>query len=134
MDKYHFGQFTPKHLTDVQEGLKYFNAGHYWMCHEVVEDLWMESIGDNARYVYWVIIQLATSLYHHEDDNINGASGMVKKAKGKIDFIEKNHVESDIMDKYLDWQNLKKSVKAIPAKPSLENFEQLKNFKFPIQE
>lgn len=133
MTKYHFGQFTDEHLDLLQQGLKLFNTKHYWMCHEVVEDLWMDAIGDNARYVYWVVIQLATCLYHQEDDNLNGASGMIKKAKGKIDFIEKNHVESDIMDKNLDWQNLKDIVKAIPEKPGLGDFERLKGFKFPLK-
>ncbi|EPZ49831.1 PF03745 domain protein [Bacteriovorax sp. BAL6_X] len=133
MNDYYFGQFTTEHLELIQEGLNLFNTGHYWMCHEVVEDLWMDSIGDNARYVYWVVIQLATALYHHEDDNLNGASGMVNKAKGKIDFIEKNHVESDIMDRYLDWQNLKSIVKAIPTKATLRDFSKLKAFKFPVQ-
>ncbi|MFG1493874.1 DUF309 domain-containing protein [Halobacteriovorax sp. GFR7] len=133
MNNYHFGQFTTEHLELIQEGLNLFNTGHYWMCHEVVEDLWMDAMGDNARYVYWVVIQLATALYHHEDDNLNGATGMVNKAKGKIDFIEKNHVESDIMDRYLDWQNLKSIVKAIPVKPTLKDFSKLKTFKFPVQ-
>ncbi|MEH0861830.1 MULTISPECIES: DUF309 domain-containing protein [Halobacteriovorax] len=134
MTKYHFGQFTPEHLELIQEGLELYNTGHYWMCHEVIEDLWMDAMGDNARYVYWVVIQLATSLYHHEDDNLNGASGMVNKAKGKIDFIEKNHVESDIMDKYLDWQRLKRIVKKIPHSPKLSDFKELKSFKFPLKQ
>ena len=131
MTTYHYGQFSPEHLSLLLEGLELYNTGHYWMCHEVVEDLWMDAIGDNARYVYWVVIQLATCLYHHEDGNINGASGMINKAKGKIDFIEKNHVESDIMDKYLDWQNLKRIVKAIPKQSDLSDFDDLKLFKFP---
>ena len=42
--KYHFGQFTPDHLALLEEGIELFNKRHYWMCHEVVEDLWMDHI------------------------------------------------------------------------------------------
>ncbi len=128
--KYHFGQFTPDHLALLEEGIELFNKRHYWMCHEVVEDLWMDHIGDNARYVYWVIIQVATALYHYEDGNLNGAKGMNNKAKRKIEFIEKNHVESDIMELYLDWSKLKAMVKSIPHDPDIEVFEKLYHFKF----
>jgi predicted metal-dependent hydrolase len=130
MSKYHFGQFTPEHLELLKEGIQLYNDGHYWMCHEVVEDLWMDHIGDNARYVFWVVIQLATALYHWEDSNLNGASGMVKKAKRKIEFVENNHVESDILEKYLDWSKIKDIVKSIPEKPVLEDFQKLAKFKF----
>lgn len=130
MSKYHFGQFSPEHLELLKEGIKLYNDGHYWMCHEVVEDLWMDHIGDNARYVFWVVIQLATALYHWEDDNLNGASGMANKAKRKIDFVEKNHVESDILEKYLDWSKIKDIVKSIPEKPTLEDFKELAEFRF----
>lgn len=128
--KYHFGQFTPDHLILLEEGINLYNKRHYWMCHEVVEDLWMDHIGDNARYVYWVVIQVATSLYHYEDGNLNGAKGMNNKAKRKIEFIENNHVESDVMEKYLDWSKLKAIVKSIPHDPPIEAFEKLYQFKF----
>ena len=130
MEKYHFGQFGPEHLKLLDEGIRLFNSGHYWMCHEVVEDLWMDHIGDNARYVYWVIIQIATALYHHEDDNLNGAKGMNNKAKRKIEFIEKNHVESELMEKNLNWSRLKSIVKAIPYEAELSDFDKLSTFRF----
>lgn len=129
--KYHFGQFTPEHLKLLEEGIVLFNEGHYWQCHEEVEDLWLDHIGDNARYVYWVVIQLATSLYHWEDDNLNGAKGMANKAKEKIKFCENNHVESDVLEKFLKWRELKEIVNAIPHNSQLEDFKRLAKFKFP---
>jgi hypothetical protein len=55
---------------------------------------------------------------------------MVKKAKRKIEFVENNHVESDILEKYLDWSKIKDIVKSIPEKPVLEDFQKLAKFKF----
>ncbi len=130
MSKYHHGQFGPDHLKLLEEGVRLYNSGQYWMCHEVVEDLWMDHIGDNARYVYWVIIQAATALYHHEDGNLNGAQGMNNKAKRKIKFIEENHVESDLLERNLNWSRFKKIIMSIPKDPSLEDFDKLSTFRF----
>jgi len=127
-----FGRFTQEHYDLLVPGLKLFNSGDYWLCHEEVEDLWMDHIGDNARYVFWVVIQIATSLYHLEDENMAGASGMINKAKRKIEFIEKNHVESKILEDKLQWFKVKSIVMGIPSKPSFSDFKELENFKFTI--
>ncbi|EQC44821.1 DUF309 domain-containing protein [Bacteriovorax sp. Seq25_V] len=127
-----FGRFTQEHYDLLIPGLKLFNSGDYWLCHEEVEDLWMDHIGDNARYVFWVVIQIATSLYHLEDRNMAGASGMINKAKRKIDFIENNYVESKVLEDKLQWGKLKEIVKAIPDKPNFEDFTKLERFKFII--
>lgn len=127
-----FGQFTLDHYEKLIQGLELYNSGNYWLCHEYVEDLWMDYIGDNARYVYWVIIQVATSLYHLEDENMNGASGMINKAKRKIEFIEKSYVESYILEEKLNWATFKNLVVSIPDKPKFEDFSGLQKFKFKV--
>lgn len=127
-----FGQFMMEHYEKLIEGLKLYNSQDYWLCHEYVEDLWMDYIGDNARYVFWVVIQVATSLYHLEDGNMNGASGMINKAKRKIEFIEKSFVESNVLEEKLDWTNFKTLVVSIPHSPVKDDFEKLKAFRFHI--
>lgn len=128
-----FGQFTTEHYDKLIEGLRLYNTNNFWLCHEFVEDLWMDYIGDDARYVFWVIIQVATCLYHLEDQNMNGAAGMINKAKRKIEIIEKRHVESYILDEKLDWQKFKALVVSIPKEPSFSDFDKLKNFKFKLE-
>ena len=130
MSKYQHGQFQMEHLTSLKKGISLYNQGYYWECHEELEDVWMDYIGDNARYVCWAIIQVAISLYHHEDSNLNGASGMINKAKRKVEFIEKNHVESNLLDEYLDWTNFKLIIKSISHHPRLCDFNNIKLFKF----
>ena len=120
---YNYGQFTPEHFDLMRQGLLDFNEGRFWQCHEELEDIWLESVGDNARYVYWAIIQLAACLYHWEDENLKGASGMIAKAKRKIEFCESNNVETELMEKCLDWSNLKAIVKLIPQENELEDFK-----------
>lgn len=112
-------------------GISMYNLGQYWECHEFLEDLWREDMGDKARFVYWAIIQVATSLYHLENKKIIGAWGMLFKAKDKIDQCEKLMVESPFMENYLNWSEFKKLIREIKKGCSLEDFENLYQFKFP---
>lgn len=130
MENYKYGQFGQRHLKDSQKGISLFNRQHYWECHEALEDEWLEARGDNARYVYWTIIQVATCLYHLEGDNLAGAAGQILKAKHKIGQCEKLNVETEILYKYLGWEQLKKLVKAIPENPELSDFIKLSHFRF----
>ncbi len=129
-EEYTYGKFSNEHLNLLKSGIKLYNEDKFWECHEEVEDLWLSDYGDNARYVYWVIIQVATSLYHYLDDNLNGAEGMIRKAKRKLNSVEKLHVETDLMYKYLDWDQYKKIIREIPDKSTLEDYNKLYEFKF----
>lgn len=122
--------FEVEHLRKMKRGIQYFNEAKYWECHEELEDHWLEDMGDNARYVYWAVIQVATALYHYDNDNLAGAKGMINKARSKFSKCEKYGIESAIMNKFLQWKLLKKLVGNIPHNPSLEDFEDLRNFKF----
>jgi hypothetical protein len=128
--RYEYGQFTQEHLNLLKSGISLYNDDKFWECHEEVEDLWLSDYGDNARYVYWVVIQVATSLYHYLDDNLNGAEGMIRKAKRKLVSCEKLHVETELLYKYLDWKEFKELIRNIPDKSSLEDYNKLYKFKF----
>ena len=82
---YHYGQFTKEHLEAIKEGILLFNDQAYYECHEALEDLWLSDVGDNARLVYWAIIQVAAAMIHFREDNVIGARGLIKKAKDKND-------------------------------------------------
>ncbi|OUR98943.1 hypothetical protein A9Q84_05895 [Halobacteriovorax marinus] len=129
-EQYHYGQFTDSHLNLLKKGIELYNIEHFWECHEEIEDLWLEDYGDNARYVYWVIIQVATSLYHYLDGNLAGAEGMIRKAKRKLDTCEEKRVETELLEKFLDWSEFKKLVREIPEKSSLDDYNKLHRFKF----
>ena len=126
-----FGQFGAEKLRRAKSGVKLYNQGHYWDCHEDMEDPWMEYMGDEARCVYWAIIQVATALFHVEQENLAGAIGMLGKAKDKIRRCEKARVETPVMQKLLSWKKFTDLVKAIPENPQLSDYNELAKFKFP---
>lgn len=130
MSQYHYGQFTPEHLEKLNHGLKLYNREMYWECHELLEDYWLEDVGDQARLVYWAVIQVATALYHARDGNLAGAQGMHAKALDKLNRLERAHVETDLLKK-IDWENFKAKTRALPYHSTLEDFANLKEFRFP---
>lgn len=124
------GQFSVEHLRKMMDGVKLFNQGKFWECHEELEDHWLADMGDDARYVYWVVIQVATALYHHSDGNLAGAKGMLNKAKEKLVQCERRGIESDIMNRFLTWKRFKTLVNEVPKGPTLEDFIPLSRFRF----
>lgn len=125
-----YGTFTLEHLHKMKEGVELFNQQKYWECHESLEDIWMEDRQDNARNVYWAVIQVAAACIHYRDNNLIGASGMIFKAKEKFRRCRDLNVLTDLAFKYLDWEELEEVVFRIPEKSQLEDFAELFNFRF----
>jgi hypothetical protein len=55
-----------------------FNRKHYFECHEVLEDAWMESLGDEKQFLQG-LIHIAVGLYHAAAENYKGASNQLEK-------------------------------------------------------
>ena len=133
MEKIEFGQFGPEHFEKIKKGVELYNQKRYWECHEELEDHWLEDTYDNARFVYWAIIQASTALYHYEDKNIEGARGQITKAQDKLARCEKMGVETSYLEKQLSWNSFKMMVRKIKTKCELNDFDELYEFKFPLK-
>lgn len=128
---YKYGQFTPEHLAKMEEGVNLFNQQMYWECHESLEDVWMEDKGDHGRDVYWAVIQVAAACIHYRDGNLIGAKGMIGKSKEKFRRCRERQVLTDLVFKYLDWEELETLVVKIKDTNSvLDDFDDLYNFRF----
>ncbi len=60
--------YDPRYLA----GVVLFNEQDYFGAHEVWEDLWADSYGDDRRF-YQGLIQAAVGLCHFSNGNLNGA-------------------------------------------------------------
>lgn len=129
---YDFGQFTPEHLKKMEEGIHLFNQQLYWECHESLEEIWLADRGDNARYIYWAVIQVAAVCIHTRDKKILGAQGMLAKAKEKFTKARELNVLTKEVER-LNWDELERMVRAIPdgTQSKLEDFLPLLDFRFP---
>lgn len=122
--------FDKEDLLRLTEGVRLYNQGKYWECHEEVEDLWLEEASP-VRNVYWAIIQIATSVYHYHGGNMVGAIDMMYKAKEKVLNTEKSHVESQILYKFLSWKKIKSVILKLNQENEKEVVKEMVGFRFP---
>ena len=62
------------------EGLKLFNAGHYWEAHEALETAWIEEESP-ARHLYKGILQAGVMYLQIERSNFIGMAKMYERAR-----------------------------------------------------
>jgi hypothetical protein len=125
-----YGQFGVDHLRLSGPGIELFNKEFYWECHEALEDPWIEDRSDNARYVYWAIIQVAATMVHVRDEKYSSAALMLKKAKNKFEKCKQLGVVTSLVLEFLNWDELENIVFSIPENPSKDDFTGLSKFKF----
>jgi CheY-like chemotaxis protein len=66
----------------VLEGLKLFNQGRYYQCHEVLEDAWNEE-KESIRVMYQAILQIGVACYHVKNKNWRGAMKVLERGVTK---------------------------------------------------
>ena len=66
-------------------GIRQFNNGEWFECHETLELLWILETGD-LRNLYQGIIQLAIALHHWRNGNFNGAISLLD---GGMEYLSK---------------------------------------------
>jgi predicted metal-dependent hydrolase len=81
-----------KHDSDwFEEGIALFNAGRFFECHEVWEEIWKHAQGEDKRF-YQGLIQAAVAILHAQRGNHEGASKLYTKASEKLDSFPDLHM------------------------------------------
>jgi uncharacterized protein len=73
------------------EGIELFNAGRFFDCHEVWEEVWKRATGAEKLF-YQGMIQIAVALLHAERGNPRGARSTWNKALAKLDRLPAEHM------------------------------------------
>lgn len=71
------------------KGLEAYHNGYYYHAHEHWEDLWSDYYFDDRKFIQG-LIQLSVSFVHLQNNNLNGAKGLMRKC------LEKFHLYSGI--------------------------------------
>jgi predicted metal-dependent hydrolase len=72
----------------------YFNiARDYFECHEVMEHFWLE---EGRAPIYQGLLQVAVSLYHHQNNNVSGAIKLMTAAVAKLDLQQEPKLGIDL--------------------------------------
>jgi predicted metal-dependent hydrolase len=61
-----------------QEAIDLFNAREFFTCHDVLEEIWGETL--NGREFYQGLIHAAVALFHFGEGNLGGARKMAGSA------------------------------------------------------
>jgi hypothetical protein len=72
--------YDPRYLA----GILFFNDQDFFEAHEVWEDLWAESHGNDRRFIQG-LIQAAVGLFHFSGGNLGGA---VKLYRSSFDYMK----------------------------------------------
>ena len=72
------------------EGLKHYNANHFYEAHEAWEDLWSDYFLEDKKFIQG-LIQLSVSFVHIGNNNINGAISLLRKSKEKFEKFRGIH-------------------------------------------
>jgi predicted metal-dependent hydrolase len=59
----------------LDEAVGLFNSQEFFACHDVLEEIWSETIGPDRDY-YQGLIHAAVALYHFSEGNLGGARKM----------------------------------------------------------
>ena len=70
----------------LTQGVALFNEGEYFACHEVWEELWKRSNGDE-RTALQGMIQAAAALLHAQRGNRRGALSIYAKALSNLNGL-----------------------------------------------
>ncbi len=65
----------PLHTATLVEAVRLFNEREYFACHDVLEELWGESLGDDRDF-FQGLLHVAVSLHHLSEGNPVGARKM----------------------------------------------------------
>jgi uncharacterized protein len=68
----------------LARGISLFNEGEYFACHEVLEELWKSSMGEE-RAALQGLIQAAVAILHAERGNHRGALSVYRKAMRNLE-------------------------------------------------
>lgn len=77
------------------EGIKLFNAGHYWHAHEQWELCWLASDGQDALF-YKAIIQAAAALVKWQQGNRRGLCLNWAKSRARLDALPPQYAGLDL--------------------------------------
>ena len=67
----------------LERGIRLFNEGRFFECHEVLEEAWQPERGPRRLFLQ-SLIHVAVALYHAERNNPEGATRQLRKALRKL--------------------------------------------------
>jgi predicted metal-dependent hydrolase len=91
--------YAPQYL----DGLRLFNEEEFFEAHDVWEELWSESLGDEKKFLQG-LIQASVSLFHFGNENYGGARKLYDSCRQKLDPYRPSFMGLDLDQFLTDYQ------------------------------
>ena len=79
----------------VLRGIEQFNHHQYYECHETLEIVWRQELGQ-TRTLLHAMIQVAVGLLHTERANFKGAASLLNRATGHLQGLPAEYRGVDV--------------------------------------
>jgi predicted metal-dependent hydrolase len=89
--------------AEYLRGIELFNAGQFFECHEVWEEIWLKAEGVERAFLH-ALIQSAVALLHFQRGNLRGAQSVYERARRKLEQLPRltMHLDTHIFTQQLD--------------------------------
>ena len=85
------------------EGIRLFNDEDFFECHEVLEELWMETHGYEQKF-FQGLSQAAVGMLHFGNENLGGARKLYNSARQKLEQYPSPFLQMDLLQFLLDFE------------------------------
>ncbi len=75
---------TDEFPEQYREGLRLFNEEDFFECHDVLEELWSETLGSDRKFLQG-LIQASIALFHFGNENFGGAKKLYLSATKNLE-------------------------------------------------
>jgi uncharacterized protein len=77
------------------EGVRLFNQREFFACHDELEEVWSETLGEDRRFCQG-LIHAAVALHHFEEGNLGGARKMYASTRRYLQPYVPEHAGIDL--------------------------------------
>lgn len=86
------------------QGIYLFNEEEFFECHDVLEELWADTMGEHRLFIQG-LIQAAVAMFHFGNENLGGARKMYYSAVEKLQKYPSPYMGIDLLRFLVDFEH-----------------------------
>ena len=111
---------SPEERALFEKGVREFNTGFFFECHDTLEELWAGVRGDGRDFIQG-LIQTSVAFYHLGRGNAAGALSMLERALARFDKYPGRYFGFDLDAHRRLLQDWVRSARAGETEPPLDS-------------
>ena len=81
----------------LKRGIEEFNRGLFFECHDTLEELWIETVGEDRLFLQG-LIQVSVGFYHYFNRNFKGSASQFSKGLQKLERYRPSHRSVELQE------------------------------------